>query len=63
MIGLESTMRKHIWYYWINMELNTFIIIWVGLMLICVYETYFTVPYDKEFKQLKKEKNEYKSTN
>ena len=56
-------MRKHIWYYWINMELNTFIIIWVGLMLICVYETYFTVPYDKEFKQLKKEKNEYKSTN
>ena len=39
-------------------------IMWLVVIIICAIEVYFTqIPYDKEFKKLKKEKNEYKSTN
>ena len=45
------------------MELTTFGLTWLIIMLIGVLEAYFTVPYDREFKEeLKKRKNEHKST-
>ena len=35
----------------------------LNLLAIILLETYFKIPYDKEFKKLKKKKNEHKNTN
>ena len=47
------------------MTVKIFIAIWFGLIIICMLEAYFTVPYDKEFDEYKlkrDKKNEHKST-
>lgn len=36
--------------------------LWLIIIVICIIEAHFTVPYDKEFEELKKKKNEHKST-
>ena len=45
------------------MTVELFAGIFLSIIFICLFEVIFTqIPYDKEFKKLKKKKDEHKST-